>query len=203
MQVSDPPPSAPPLPNSDVFNVFRILGDVSHTVSICILIWAIHSNKSAEGMIVLFFLFTLLLVHIPRTEIPLSEIRPPCLVFTMRMIMMMITSFVANTCPSHSRRLIDNPSPLFRRLRIPLPRPILDMAHPISMELHPQELLHFVGAVHHYSHDESICAHEGEGESVENGHLCCGGEFAGCAVCHDVVSGEEILGVFRGSWCLV
>lgn len=30
-------------------NVFRILGDVSHTVSKCILIWAIHSNKSAEG----------------------------------------------------------------------------------------------------------------------------------------------------------
>ncbi|MCJ1411516.1 hypothetical protein MMC19_005606 [Ptychographa xylographoides] len=33
-----------------VKNVFRILGDVSHTVSKCILIWAIHSNKSAEGV---------------------------------------------------------------------------------------------------------------------------------------------------------
>jgi hypothetical protein len=31
-------------------NVFRILGDVSHTASKCILIWAIHSNKSAEGV---------------------------------------------------------------------------------------------------------------------------------------------------------
>ncbi|KAI9669270.1 MAG: hypothetical protein M1829_005148 [Trizodia sp. TS-e1964] len=31
-------------------NVFRILGDVSHTLSKCILIWAIHSNKSAEGV---------------------------------------------------------------------------------------------------------------------------------------------------------
>ena len=30
-------------------NLFRVLGDVSHTVSKCILIWAIHSNKSAEG----------------------------------------------------------------------------------------------------------------------------------------------------------
>lgn len=30
-------------------NVFRILGDVSHTLSKCILIWAIHMNKSAEG----------------------------------------------------------------------------------------------------------------------------------------------------------
>ena len=30
-------------------NVFRILGDVSHTASKCILIWAIHANKSAEG----------------------------------------------------------------------------------------------------------------------------------------------------------
>ncbi|KAL8894581.1 MAG: hypothetical protein Q9192_004202 [Flavoplaca navasiana] len=32
------------------FNVFRILGDVSHTVSKCILIWAIHANRSAEGV---------------------------------------------------------------------------------------------------------------------------------------------------------
>ncbi|KAL2432895.1 ER lumen protein-retaining receptor [Exophiala dermatitidis] len=31
-------------------NVFRILGDVSHTASKCILIYAIHSNKSAEGV---------------------------------------------------------------------------------------------------------------------------------------------------------
>lgn len=30
-------------------NVFRILGDLSHTASKCILIWAIHSNQSAEG----------------------------------------------------------------------------------------------------------------------------------------------------------
>lgn len=33
----------------NVFNVFRILGDVSHTASKCILIWAIHTNSSAEG----------------------------------------------------------------------------------------------------------------------------------------------------------
>ena len=31
-------------------NVFRILCDLSHTASKCILIWAIHSNKSAEGV---------------------------------------------------------------------------------------------------------------------------------------------------------
>lgn len=31
-------------------NIFRILGDVSHTASKCILIWAIHTNKSAEGV---------------------------------------------------------------------------------------------------------------------------------------------------------
>ncbi|KAL9116912.1 MAG: hypothetical protein Q9187_006557 [Circinaria calcarea] len=31
-------------------NVFRILGDVSHTISKCILIWAIHTNRSAEGV---------------------------------------------------------------------------------------------------------------------------------------------------------
>ncbi|KAL6714119.1 hypothetical protein ACLMJK_008613 [Lecanora helva] len=34
----------------NVFNVFRILGDVSHTASKCILIWAIHVNRSAEGV---------------------------------------------------------------------------------------------------------------------------------------------------------
>ncbi|KAI9849397.1 MAG: hypothetical protein M1838_000170 [Thelocarpon superellum] len=33
-----------------VWNVFRLLGDISHTLSKCILIWAIHSNKSAEGV---------------------------------------------------------------------------------------------------------------------------------------------------------
>ncbi|KAF2862597.1 hypothetical protein K470DRAFT_212686 [Piedraia hortae CBS 480.64] len=31
-------------------NIFRILGDVSHTASKCILIWAIHNNRSAEGV---------------------------------------------------------------------------------------------------------------------------------------------------------
>lgn len=31
-------------------NVFRILADLSHTASKCILIWAIHSNRSAEGV---------------------------------------------------------------------------------------------------------------------------------------------------------
>ncbi|KAH0387409.1 hypothetical protein KCU92_g1827, partial [Aureobasidium melanogenum] len=33
-----------------LLNPFRILGDVSHTVSKCILIWSIHTNKSAEGV---------------------------------------------------------------------------------------------------------------------------------------------------------
>ncbi|KAL5113236.1 hypothetical protein ACEQ8H_008890 [Pleosporales sp. CAS-2024a] len=32
------------------FNVFHILGDVSHTSSKLILIWAIHANSSAEGV---------------------------------------------------------------------------------------------------------------------------------------------------------
>ncbi|CAL5870132.1 uncharacterized protein PFLUO_LOCUS4367 [Penicillium psychrofluorescens] len=32
------------------WNVFRILGDCSHLSSICILIWAIHRNRSAEGI---------------------------------------------------------------------------------------------------------------------------------------------------------
>ncbi|KAE8144917.1 ER lumen protein retaining receptor-domain-containing protein [Aspergillus avenaceus] len=31
-------------------NVFRILGDLAHISSKCILIWAIHRNKSAEGV---------------------------------------------------------------------------------------------------------------------------------------------------------
>ncbi|KAF2755446.1 hypothetical protein EJ05DRAFT_467669 [Pseudovirgaria hyperparasitica] len=32
------------------FNVFRILGDATHATSKLILIWAIHSNRSAEGV---------------------------------------------------------------------------------------------------------------------------------------------------------
>jgi ER lumen protein retaining receptor len=30
-------------------NIFRVIADLSHTASKCVLIWAIHSNKSAEG----------------------------------------------------------------------------------------------------------------------------------------------------------
>lgn len=33
------------------WNVFRVLADLSHLGSICLLIWAIHKNKSAEGKI--------------------------------------------------------------------------------------------------------------------------------------------------------
>ena len=36
-------------PSMTAFNVFHVLGDVSHTTSKLILIWAIHSNSSAEG----------------------------------------------------------------------------------------------------------------------------------------------------------
>ncbi|KAJ6456496.1 ER lumen protein retaining receptor-domain-containing protein [Mycena sanguinolenta] len=31
-------------------NIFRLLGDMAHVVSKCILIWSIHKNKSAEGI---------------------------------------------------------------------------------------------------------------------------------------------------------
>lgn len=31
------------------WNVFRLLADISHFSSKCILIWSIHTNKSAEG----------------------------------------------------------------------------------------------------------------------------------------------------------
>lgn len=37
------------IPKMTGFNLFHILGDVSHTSSKLILIWAIHSNSSAEG----------------------------------------------------------------------------------------------------------------------------------------------------------
>ncbi|KAL2013034.1 hypothetical protein VTN00DRAFT_559 [Thermoascus crustaceus] len=33
-----------------IFNIFRILADLSHATSKCILIWAIHRNKSSEGV---------------------------------------------------------------------------------------------------------------------------------------------------------
>ncbi|EPS30294.1 hypothetical protein PDE_05245 [Penicillium oxalicum 114-2] len=36
-----------------MFNLFRILADISHVASICLLIWAIHHNKSAEGISIL------------------------------------------------------------------------------------------------------------------------------------------------------
>ncbi|KAJ5834721.1 ER lumen protein retaining receptor [Penicillium robsamsonii] len=32
------------------WNIFRIIGDLSHLGSICVLLWAIHKNKSAEGI---------------------------------------------------------------------------------------------------------------------------------------------------------
>lgn len=41
------------LPITFNMNVFRYLADISHVVSICILIWAIHSNRSAEGALFL------------------------------------------------------------------------------------------------------------------------------------------------------
>lgn len=34
------------------WNIFRYLADLSHLASICILVWAIHKNKSAEGMLI-------------------------------------------------------------------------------------------------------------------------------------------------------
>ena len=37
-------------PTGPDLNVFRVVADLSHTASKCILIWAIHSNKSAEGV---------------------------------------------------------------------------------------------------------------------------------------------------------
>ncbi|CAI7675241.1 unnamed protein product [Penicillium pancosmium] len=33
-----------------VFNVFRVIADVAHLASVCVLVWAIHRNKSAEGV---------------------------------------------------------------------------------------------------------------------------------------------------------
>ena len=32
------------------WNAFRIIGDLFHLGSVCVLIWAIHKNKSAEGL---------------------------------------------------------------------------------------------------------------------------------------------------------
>lgn len=35
------------------------------------------------------------------------------------------------------------------------------------MELFAQDLLHLLVAIHHFSHDERVCAHEGARKSVE------------------------------------
>ena len=43
-------PSPPLKQPTDRSQIFRILGDVSHTLSKCILIYSIHSNSSAEGV---------------------------------------------------------------------------------------------------------------------------------------------------------
>ncbi|KAF7376756.1 Protein-ER retention receptor [Mycena sanguinolenta] len=45
-------------------NIFRLLGDLAHVVSKCILIWSIHKNKSAEGKQSL-----LIVIEIPRPSI--------------------------------------------------------------------------------------------------------------------------------------
>ncbi|KAF2496900.1 ER lumen protein retaining receptor [Lophium mytilinum] len=58
------------------FNVFHILGDVSHTTSKLVLIWAIHSNSSAEGVSLItqvlyaavFLTRYLDIFHVPVTE---------------------------------------------------------------------------------------------------------------------------------------
>jgi hypothetical protein len=44
-----PAPGRPSAVSAMRFNLFHILGDVSHTCSKLILIWAIHSNSSTEG----------------------------------------------------------------------------------------------------------------------------------------------------------
>jgi hypothetical protein len=49
-QRSRSPPQSPRSPRPAMkFNTFHILGDVSHTSSKLILLWAIHSNSSTEG----------------------------------------------------------------------------------------------------------------------------------------------------------
>lgn len=43
------PPARPLVPANQSAQVFRILGDCSHLLSKCILIFAIHRNRSSEG----------------------------------------------------------------------------------------------------------------------------------------------------------
>lgn len=49
-------------------NVFRVLADLAHISSKCILIWAIHRNSSSEGM----ELQPLLLHILPRVSVKLT-----------------------------------------------------------------------------------------------------------------------------------
>lgn len=50
IQVGTPLPApSHPFRTMAVFNVFRVLGDIAHLASVCVLVWAIHRNKSAEG----------------------------------------------------------------------------------------------------------------------------------------------------------
>jgi hypothetical protein len=53
--------------------VFRILGDISHILSKCILIFAIHRNRSAEGLCSSFFCSNILSLR-PLTPLLLSGV---------------------------------------------------------------------------------------------------------------------------------
>ncbi len=119
-------------------NVFRILGDLSHTASKCILIWAIHANQSAEGN------------HLQ-----------PCL--------------MDSTDSLTTRGVVDYPDALRLCLHHPLPRSLLDSAVRLYMELYPEELLYTLFALHHLSHDESLCPNAGKRKGVEARGILSGG----------------------------
>ena len=150
-------------------NVFRILGDSSHTASKCILIWAILSNKSAEGMsffelhLVFFFCFFWpggALGFEGSWLISLREI----LSFSLR----------AN------RYLVDNASALCCCVLHAIPRPVLE-GRP-SLEHCVKDLLHLFFLFYHLSDDKSLRPDKRAREGLE----AWGYRVGRCHVCRAV-----------------
>lgn len=137
------------------YNVFRILGDVSHTLSKCILMWAIHSNKSAEGE--------------PCLSLPLApdRLHDPD------------GSAIDRILTTLGRYLSHNADLLHASLLSPVPGPFLDSTLLFVLELCPQDLLHRLVSLYRLSHDASVCADARTRKGMEAGSVQSGRVAAG------------------------
>lgn len=153
------------------WNVFRILADVSHTASKCILIWAIHSNRSAEGEY--------------RQTQTRSLINPSKTYENHTRRIPHNTSILPIHIPSPLR-----PATLVLQTVLEIPR---------RVEPHPQIILHFIVRMAHLHHDARVRAHAREGKGIQDGSVLARGIARAGAVGHDDLRCEGELVVCRGS----